>query len=154
MHKRGLTRTHSPPRFAPGQVAGFGLVIGRIKAGQLHAFFDLAKDPALIQLVFGAFVSDEVDQVLRDDHRTVIIDNNHVAWKHGATSAADRLLPTDEGQAVDGCWRRNTGAPHWKRARQYTGAVTHDAVRHQRRDVALLHPCAKNVAKDSGARHA
>src|SRR5215470_12810938 len=27
-----------------------------------------------------------------------------------------------------------------------------DAVRDQRRDVALLHPCAKDVAKDSGAR--
>src|SRR6516164_3264581 len=151
--KRSLVARISSPRLSPGCIARFGLVIGRIKAGQLHAFLDLAKNPTFIQLMFGAFVSDEVDQILGNYHRTVVIHDNHVAGKHGATAAADRLLPTDEGQAIDGCRRSDAGTPDWKCTRQYTGAVAHNAVRDQRRDVALLHTRTKNVAEDSGARH-
>src|SRR6516225_8846441 len=100
--KRCLVARISSPRLSPGCIARFGLVIGRIKAGQLQAFLDLAKNPTFIQLMFGAFVSDEVDQILGNYHRTVVIHDNHVAGKHGATAAADWLLPTDEGQAIDG----------------------------------------------------
>src|ERR1700747_1838796 len=117
-----LSHPRSFPGLAPGGIAGLGFVIGRVKAGQLHSFLDLAKDPAFTQLVFGAFVSDEVDQILRNYHRTVIIHDNHVTGKHGAAATADRLLPTDKSQAIDRCRSGNTGTPHWKCARQNAGA--------------------------------
>src|SRR5215468_12227278 len=90
----GISGARSPassPRLAPSGIAGLGLVIGRIKAGQLHAFLNLAEHPAFIQLVFRSLMGDKLDQILRNYHRTIIVHDNHVTGKNGATAAADRL---------------------------------------------------------------
>src|SRR5690349_16173873 len=70
---------HSLPRFAPSRISGLSLIIGRIKTGQLHALLYLAKYPAFIKLVFCAFVSDELEQILGDDDRTIIVHHNNIA---------------------------------------------------------------------------
>src|SRR5262249_44523029 len=78
----------SSSRLAPSGIAGFGLVIGRIKPRQLHAFLDLAEHPAFIELVFGPLVGDKLDQILRNYHRTIIIHDDHVIWQHGRSGSA------------------------------------------------------------------
>src|SRR5262249_14804662 len=104
----------SSSRLAPSRIAGFGLVIGRIKAGQLHTFLTLAEPPFFIGFVFAPLVGDNLDQILRNYPPPIIIHDDHVIGKHGATAAADRLLPTDKCEAVDGCRGRNAGTPHRK----------------------------------------
>src|SRR5262249_58672952 len=88
-------------RLAPGCVTGLRLVIGWIKAGKFHTFLDLAENPTFIQFVFGAFLSDGLDQVLRNDHRAIVLHDNHVAWKHGTTAAPDRPLPAHKRKTID-----------------------------------------------------
>src|SRR5262249_898799 len=117
-------------------------------------FLDLAEDPTFIELVFGALVRDEVNEVLWNDHRTIIVDDDDVAGKYRAAATTDRLLPADKRQTIDGCRSGDAGPPDWKRARQNTGTVTHDAVGDECRDIALFHARAQNVAKDAGAWHA
>src|SRR5690242_2083013 len=141
--KGGLARSF--PRLAPSRIAGLGVVIGGIEAGQFHAFLDLAEDPAFIELVFGALVRDEVNEVLWNDHRTIIVDDDDVAGKYRAAATTDRLLPADKRQTIDGCRSGDACTPDWKRARQYTGTVTHDAVGDECRDITLFHACAQNV---------
>ena len=63
-------------------------------------------------------------------------------------------LPADEGQAVDRGRRGDARAPDRQRAGHHAGAVAHHAVGDQRRDIALFHAGAKDVAEYAGARHA
>src|SRR5579859_6173392 len=110
-------------RLAPGGVARLGLIVRRIETGQLDALLDLAEHPALVKLVLGALVRDEIHEVLRDDDGAVIVDYDQIARKNGAAAAADRLLPADEGQSVDRGRRRHAGTPYRQRAREHAGAV-------------------------------
>src|SRR5262249_57991293 len=48
----------------------------------------------------------------------------------------------------------NAAAPNRQAADQYAGAVADDAVGDERRDIALLHARAQDVAENAGARHA
>src|SRR6202051_1902741 len=114
-------------RLAPRRVARLGVVIRRIKAGQLHALLDFAEYPALVELVLGAFVGDEIHHGLRNDDGAVVIGDDHIARKDGTAAAADRLLPADECQSVDGSRRRDPCAPHRQRAGQDAGAGAHCA---------------------------
>src|SRR5262245_39438103 len=63
---------------APGRVARLRLLVGRIKAGQLGPTLDLAHDPALIELVLGAFMRDELDEILRNDDGAVVVEDDHI----------------------------------------------------------------------------
>ena len=92
---RAVSRTRFPPRC----VARFGVIVRRIKAGQLHAILDFAEHPTFIKLVLGAFVGDEFQHRLRNDDRAVVVGHDHIAGKNCASAAADRLLPADKGQA-------------------------------------------------------
>src|SRR5262252_8752219 len=61
-----------PGSLAPLRVARLGFVIRRIETRQLGAFFHLGEHPALIKLVLGAFMGDEIEQVLGDHHGAVV----------------------------------------------------------------------------------
>ena len=138
----------------PRLVARLGLVVRRIEAGQRHAALDLAHHPGLVALVLVALVGDEIDQVLRDDHRAVVVGHDHVVGEDRDAAAGDRLLPADEGQPVDRCRRRRALAPDRQAGRDHAGLVAHHAVGDQRLDAALDHPHAQDVAEDAGRGHA
>src|SRR5262249_47024765 len=141
-------------RLAPGCVTRFGIFVWRIKTGQFDSLLDFAEDPAFVELVFSAFVRHEVHQILGNDHRTVIVHHNNVAGKYRAAAAADRLLPADESQAVDGCRSRHACAPYRKAASQHAGPIAQYAIGNESSDITFLHPCAQNIAENAGARHA
>src|SRR5580692_6925000 len=86
-------------RLPPCGVARLGVVVRRIKPRQLYAIFHLAEHPALVQLMLGALMRHELQQVLRDDDDAVIIGNDDIAGKDRTAAASDRLLPADESQA-------------------------------------------------------
>src|SRR5262245_42212700 len=58
---------------APLRIARLGFIIRRIEARQLGALFHLGEYPALIKLVLGAFMGDEIEQVLGDHHGAVVV---------------------------------------------------------------------------------
>src|ERR1700722_14562877 len=84
----------------PILVARLRLVVRRIEAGQLHALLHLGEHPALVELVLGPFMGDELDEVLGDHHRAVVVDHDVVLREHGDAAAADRLVPAAEGEPV------------------------------------------------------
>src|SRR5499427_2008800 len=86
----------------PRLVARLGVGVHGVKAGKLRPALDLADDEAFHALVLGALLGDEGEQILRDHHRPVVVADDDVAGKDGAAAAADRLLPADEREPVDG----------------------------------------------------
>src|SRR3954454_6647111 len=138
---RKRSRAFSPGRrtsslLLPRLVTRFRLIVRRIKTGKDDAALDLAHDPALVALVLGAFIGDEVDQVLWDQHRPVIVDHDDVIGKDRAPAAGDRLLPADEGQAVYRSWRGRAGAPGGQAGMHDPGLVAHDTVGDERFNAA------------------
>src|SRR5499427_10880794 len=100
------------PPLAPLRIACLGLVIWRIEARQLGALLDFGEHPAFIEFMLGAFVCDEIDEILGDHHGAVVVNHDDVVGENRDAAAADRLIPANEGQAVDRCWRGHAGAPY------------------------------------------
>src|SRR5216683_1764133 len=111
------TKNMSPPPagsrglLLPRLVARPGLLVHGIKAGELGAALDLLDDEALHPLLLSALLGDEGDEVFRDHHRAVVVADDDIAGEDGAAAATDRLLPADEGQAIDRGRRRHPRAP-------------------------------------------
>src|SRR5262245_23019046 len=138
----------------PRLLARLGVGVHGIEAGKLRPALDLADDKAFHTLVLGALLGDEGEEVLRDHHRPVVVADDDIAGKDGAAAAADRLLPADESEPVDGSRRGGARAPDRQLGGEHAGLVAHDAVGHQRRDVALHHAHGEDVAEDAGRDHA
>jgi hypothetical protein len=86
----------------------------------------------------------------RDKHCAIPIDHDYVVWKYRNATAVDRFLPTDEGQAGHG-WRRCCAlTPDWKAGIQHARNIPDHTVCDKGCHSALVHPCAENVAEDSG----
>src|SRR5712692_5833265 len=124
------TKNMSPPPagsrglLLPRLVARPGLLVHGIKAGELGAALDLLDDEALHSLLLSALLVDEDDDIAGED---------------GAAAATDRLLPADEGQAIDRGRRRHPRAPDRQLRGEHARLVADRAVGDQRRDVALHH---------------
>src|SRR5215472_15842352 len=146
---RGARNDKSPPLF-PLLVAFLRLVVGRIEARELHALLDLAHHPGLVALVLLALGKDEVDQVLRDHHRAVIVGDDQVAREDRATAAGNWLVPAHEGEPVDRGGCRRPGAPHRQPGREHAGLVADHPVGDERGDAALRHPHHQDVTEDAG----
>ena len=107
--RKNISGSSSRPRSA------LVLFIGRIEAGELLALLHLLHQPAFHELVLGALVRHEVGERGRDHHRAIVVGDDDVIGKDGAAAAADRLVPADESELVDGGRRRQpahqTGRP-------------------------------------------
>src|SRR6266853_5402485 len=56
------------PPLAPLRITRLGFLIRRIEPGQLDAVLDFSEHPALVEFMLGAFVGDEIDEILGDHH--------------------------------------------------------------------------------------
>src|SRR5262249_43069547 len=118
-------RAQSP--LLPPRVARLGFVVHGIEAGKLRPALDLEDNKALHALVLGALLSDEGEKVLRDHHGSVVVADDDVAGKDRAATAADRLLPSDEGEAIDVGRGSSPGAPDRQLGGKHALLVAHDA---------------------------
>src|SRR5262245_37720958 len=134
----------------PSGVARLGLLVHGIEAGKFRPTLDFADDEALHALVLGALLGYESDEVLRDHHSPVVVADDDVAGEDRAAAAADRLLPTDEGQAINRGRRRSPRAPDRQFGGKHAGLVAYDAIGHQRRHIALHHAHGQDVTEDAG----
>src|SRR5215831_10412517 len=110
-------------RLPPRGVTLLGVIVRRIKPWQLHAVLNLAEGPAFIQLMLGAFMRHELQQVLRDDDDAVIVGHDHVVRKDRAAAAPDRLLPANESEPVDRSRSGDARAPYRQAAHQHASPV-------------------------------
>src|SRR5712672_4236 len=115
------------PPFAPLRITRLGFLIRRIEPGQLDAVLDFSEHPALVEFMLGAFVGDEIDEILGDHHGAVVVGDDDVVGEDRDAAAADRQA-----------------------ARKYAGFVAHRAVGDERRHAALVHSGAQDVAEDAG----
>src|SRR5215471_17495039 len=137
-------------RLLPGGVARLRLLVHGIEAGQFGSTLDLADDEALHALVLGALLGDKSEEILWDYHRPVVVADDDVTRKDCAAAAADRLLPSDESQTVDGSRRSGTCGPNRELGGKHARLVAHDPIGHQRRDIALHHAHGEDVAENAG----
>src|SRR4029078_3217828 len=75
----------------PVLIALLVFFVRRIKPGQFGPLLHLLHQPALEQLVLGSFIRDKIDQVLGNDHGTIVIGNDDIVREDRAAAAADRL---------------------------------------------------------------
>src|SRR6188768_3289976 len=123
------------------------------KDRQFCPLLQLLHQPAFEQFVLGAFIRDEVDQVLGDDHGAVVIGDHDVVREDRAAAATDRLVPADKCQLVDRGGRSNACAPDRQAGRQHAMLVAHHAVGNERGHAALDHTHAQDIAEYAGAGH-
>src|SRR5260370_39432548 len=121
---------------APLRITCLGFLIRRIEPGQLDALLDFGEHPALVEFVLGAFVGNEIDEILGDHDGAVVVGDDDVVGENRNAAAADRLGPTHKRQAVDRRRRRDAGAPYRQAAHQHAGLFAHRPVGDQRRHVA------------------
>src|SRR5437667_1163053 len=106
--------------------------VGRIEAGQICALLDLAHDPRFESFLLRTLLGDLLHERGRDHHSAVGIGDDDIAGKHRNPAAADRLLPSDEGEPDDRGGRGNARAPDRQAGAEHAGGVAHHAVGHQR----------------------
>ena len=115
---------------------------------------DFVHDPGLLSLLLRAEHQHLVEQRSRDQHRTVVVDDDHVIRKDRHAAAGDRLLPAGEGQPGDRRWRCHATAPHRQSGAEHARDVAHDTVGDQRGHAALRHSRTQDVAEDACVLHA
>src|SRR5262249_17236760 len=129
-HRHDRPRATAGSPLLPRRVARLGLLVHGIEAGKLRPPLDLRDDKALHALVLGALLGDEGEKVLRDHRGSVVAADDDIAGKDRAAAAADRLLPSDEGEAIDVGRGGSAGAPHRQLGGKHALLVAHHAVGH------------------------
>ena len=86
--------------------------IGRIQSRQRRSVFNLAQDPGFQPLLLASDRHHLFEERCRYDHGTVAIGDDNIFGKDGNATAADRLLPRNEGETRQRWRRRRTPAPH------------------------------------------
>src|ERR1700734_2990010 len=107
------------------------LFVRRIKARQLSSVRDFIHDPGLRTLLFRSDAGNIIHERGWDQHRAVVVHDNHIVGIDAHAATADRLLPIDKGKAGHRGGSRRARTPNGEAGLENACHVAHGPVRNK-----------------------